>query len=931
MLPMPESIDASLVRIRAADGYVVGAGFFIGERRVLTCAHVIAQALHLDDDSSAPPLSTIVLDFPLLAPRLRLAARVILWCPIQEDGSGDIAGLELLGDPPTGAEAVRFTPAEDVWEHSFRAFGFPNGHDDGVWATGRLLGRQATNWILIEDVKTEGFAVMQGFSGGPVWDTHLQGVVGMVVAASRRAETKTAFVIPFDVLVSIWPLIEPVSRQRVFLTAAPSDVAFAERLKADLQVRGVVVWDESHRPTDATVAPQKDVQQVIRAVQALVLVVSPQTRSSRTVKEHLHLANLYRRRLILVRVGDDMHTPPQLLGWQETILVDARTTPYGTLLATIEAVLSQRQLYGEGLGPSEAIPETVPRNPYKGLQAFTAKDAGDFFGRDQLVNELAKDVATVLVAEPSAADHGRLLTIIGPSGSGKSSVVMAGLLPQLQGGALPGSDAWVYLEPMVPGEHPIDALTLTLKPHFPNTSFKTLREDLEDDATTGLHLLATQLVTKKGTRVVLLVDQFEEIFTQTETENERQQFLELLSTAVTAPDGPLLVLLTLRADFYHRLMEHPKLYRLIEPALKPLLPLEVEDLRAVIEQPAVLPDVQLSFEGNLVGDLLFEMQGQVGALPLLQFALYQLFEQRSGRRLTLQSYREVGGVKGALSRHVEKTYEELPSDEHRRLAREMFLRLLEPGASEQETTRRRAALSEFAFEDQTQSRLMRETIAAFVTARLLTTNEVAGTTTIEVSHEAVIREWKRLAEWLRNARDDIHLQQAISADVTGWNQRKQPKDRLYRGVQLKEAQAWAKRNTPSSNEAAFLRASRIRQLRSRAVSALLILLLILTAGAVVTLVRIWPHFSPSATLLVSPTNLDPNHCQGGQGFSQCAITLHEPVGAVGRIFWRASSDISSNVLFSPPSGILKPGQTVPVTINQIPCQMALLFFQSRVV
>src|SRR5439155_19745725 len=121
--------------------------------------------------------------------------------------------------------------------------------------------------------------------------------------------------------------------------------------------------------------------------------------------------------------------------------------------------------------------------------------------------------------------------------------------------------------------------------------------------------------------------------------------------------------------------------------------------------------------------------------------------------------------------------------------------------------RRRAALSEFTLDDPTQTRLLRETIDTFITARLLTTNEVGGTTTIEVSHEAVIREWKRLAEWMREAREDIPLQQAISEDVAEWERRGKPGDRLYRGSQLKEAQAWARRNTPSGSEVAFLRAS----------------------------------------------------------------------------------------------------------------------------
>ena len=256
-----------------------------------------------------------------------------------------------------------------------------------------------------------------------------------------------------------------------------------------------------------------------------------------------------------------------------------------------------------------------------------------------MVDELVKDIAGMLAAEQPAPNNERLLTIIGPSGSGKSSIVMAGLLPKLQHGALPGSETWVYLEPMVPGKHPIEALSLTLKPHFPDASFKTLREDLEDDATRGLHLLATQLVKQRGSKVVLLVDQFEELFKQTESEDERRRFIELLLTSITEQLGPLLVLLTLRADFYDRLLQYPELYQIVKAHQRPLFPMEVDDLRATIEQPAALPDVQLTFEGNLIGDLLFEMQGQVGALPLLQFTLEQLFQRRSGRQLTLSAYR----------------------------------------------------------------------------------------------------------------------------------------------------------------------------------------------------------------------------------------------------------------------------------------------------
>jgi len=830
---MQESLEASLVRIHTADGRVVGAGFLVGERHILTCAHVVSQTLDLGHAPLDAPQGLVSLDFPLLPPCTLCSARVVLWCPPLSDGRGDIAGLELQGEPPAGTEMVRFAPAEDVWEHPFRTFGFPSGYDDGVWATGRLLGRQATDWVMIEDIKAQGFAVGPGFSGTPVWDTQLQGVVGMVVAASRLTDLKAAFVLPLDVLVAAWPLIEPVTRQRIFLSAAPTDADLAARLTSDLEARDIVVWTEQHTPGEEDSDKEERIRQTIRAAQAVVLVVSSQTRSSRTIKEHLRLADLYQRRLILVWVGDDEHAQPQYYGWRETIWVDAHSTQYAAVLDAIETNLSQRRSISDLLGLSQAGPEQEPRNPYKGLRAFTADDAGDFFGRDRLVDELIKDIGGMQATGQATNENGRLLTIIGPSGSGKSSVVMAGLLPKLRDGALPGSEAWVYLEPMVPGKHPIEALILTLKSHFPDTSFKTLQEDMEDDATRGLHLLATQLVKRQESTVVLLVDQFEELFTQTELEEERGHFIDLLQTATTEPRGPLLVLLTLRADFYDRLLQYPELYHLVKTYQQPMFPMEIDDLRATIEQPAALPDVQITFEGNLIGDLLFEMQGQVGVLPLLQFTLEQLFQRRSGHRLTLQAYREIGGVKGALSQHAEKTYATLPSEEHRRLARALFVRLIDPGATEQDTTRRRAALSEFTLADATQTRLMRETIDSFIAARLVTTNEVAETTTIEVSHEAVIREWKRLAEWMREARQDIPLQQTISQDTTEWEQRKKAADRLYRGSQLKDAQAWARRNMPSESEATFLRVSAAHRTRSRVgvvTSCILVVLLLLFTG-----------------------------------------------------------------------------------------------------
>ena len=317
------------------------------------------------------------------------------------------------------------------------------------------------------------------------------------------------------------------------------------------------------------------------------------------------------------------------------------------------------------------------------------------------------------------------------------------------------------------GAHPLEALALRLAPHLPDRSLKSIREDLEDDSARGLHLLATHIVQGSEKKVVLFIDQFEEAFNLTTSEDERERFFDLLLAAITERKGPVLLILTFRADFYDRLMTASELGRLIEQHRSVVWPMEVDELRAAIKGPAMLPDALLTFEGNLVGDLLYEVRGQIGALPLLQFTLDQLFERRKDHLLTQQAYQEIGGVKGALSKHAEKTYLTLPSEKHRELARTLFLRLIDPGITEQDTTRRRATLTELVFVDPEQTRLMQETFDFFVKARLLTANASESTeTTIEVSHEALIREWSRLVSWLRTARDDIRLQHVISEDAT---------------------------------------------------------------------------------------------------------------------------------------------------------------------
>ena len=196
-IPQP---DSSITRIHAADGRTIGAGFLVGNRQVLTCAHVVAEALSLHDDVSDLPQAHLRLDFPLVAPGEILTAHVICWQP-----ATDVAGLELSTDPPRGSEPVGLVTAVDMWGHSFRAFGFPSGYDKGVWASGVLRGRQADGWLQIEDTNETGYLVAPGFSGGPVWNNVLNGAAGMIVAADTSERIRAAFLIPTDVLVKTWP------------------------------------------------------------------------------------------------------------------------------------------------------------------------------------------------------------------------------------------------------------------------------------------------------------------------------------------------------------------------------------------------------------------------------------------------------------------------------------------------------------------------------------------------------------------------------------------------------------------------------------------------------------------------------------------------------------------------------------------------------
>src|SRR6266571_2149678 len=291
----------------------------------------------------------------------------------------------------------------------------------------------------------------------------------------------------------------------VFLSYAHADDSFVSRLQSDLQAGGITVWIDHEDIQPGTPDWEDSLRKAIRQASAVVLVASPSARSSRYVKDELRIAEIYRRPVYPLWVMGDAWMDAVPIGWGGTQYIDAREERYQEALHAMVMILEKLDSPAHAVDAKPepgSLQREPPRNPYKGLHAFRSEDAGDFFGRNRFINALVEALQKQLATEQQGASKARLLAVIGSSGSGKSSVVMAGLLPQLQRGVLAGSQGWVYLEPMVPGQHPIEALTLALSPSFPARSLKALREDVEDDTGRGLHLLMTSLIARPDDKVL---------------------------------------------------------------------------------------------------------------------------------------------------------------------------------------------------------------------------------------------------------------------------------------------------------------------------------------------------------------------------------------------------------------------------------------------
>jgi WD40 repeat protein/serine/threonine protein kinase len=486
------------------------------------------------------------------------------------------------------------------------------------------------------------------------------------------------------------------------------------------------------------------------------------------------------------QIADRLYVSPATVRWylrQIYSKLDVHSRHQAIERAKILNLLNPTNATGIYVAPPVQRVTLEAINPYKGLRAFQEADTHDFFGRAALVEQLLNRLA-------EKRESARILVIVGPSGSGKSSVVKAGLLPALRSGALAGSPH-PFIAEMFPGTHPFEELETALLRVAINP-MPGLLEQLQEDRRGLVRAVKRILPGDTETELLLVIDQFEEVFTLVTDEAMRVHFIDNLLAAATDPRSRIRVIVTLRADFYDRPLLYPRLAELVRSHTELVLPLNARELEQAMLGPA--ERVGGHFEAGLVATIINEIGEQPGTLPLLQYALTELFERREGVTLTLEAYKTIGGVTGALARRADDLYLSLTAQEQAAV-RQMFLRLVTLGEGTEDTRRRTLQSELLAIAND--AGMIEDLILSFGQYRLLTldSDPITRGPTVEVAHEALIRQWERLHSWLNESRDEIKLQRQLAYLASEWREGKHEASFLLRGARLETFEAWV-RTTP---------------------------------------------------------------------------------------------------------------------------------------
>ena len=399
--------------------------------------------------------------------------------------------------------------------------------------------------------------------------------------------------------------------------------------------------------------------------------------------------------------------------------------------------------------------------PYLGLDAFREDHRAVFFGRARLIGELIDKLQTV-----------RLLAVVGSSGSGKSSVVHAGLMPALRAGALPGSEAWSYFPSMVPGSNPLANLARLPPP----AAAVQIQHEVARYVQDADHL-AQLIAARSSSPGVLVIDQFEEAFTLCADDVTRRRFVENLIGLSRQSGAEHRIIITMRADFESNVARLEDFQPVFEQGLVRVMPLNARELREAIEAPAAL--IGLKFEEGVVEALLNDTLGEPAALPLLQFTLLRLWESRERNRVTWEAYRRL-----ALAKTADDFYNRLIPEERITVQR-LLLKMVRPGAGLEVTSNRVPRVSLY-YKAEARDRIDRA-LAKLIKARLVRVSDEQ----VEVAHEALVRNWPRLVEWLEEDRAALRQRQRLTAAAEQWQRLDRDPAAVWRGKLLDEARHYA--------------------------------------------------------------------------------------------------------------------------------------------
>ena len=486
--------------------------------------------------------------------------------------------------------------------------------------------------------------------------------------------------------------------------------------------------------------------------------------------------------------------------WHE-VMEQGMTPDPGARFASMEswrAAIHESLAYEAAEAQAGVVTQVIEPSgscPYKGLAAYQPEDAHFFFGRETLVDELVRRL-----------QQQKVLIVGGPSGSGKSSLVRAGLIPAIKAGALLGSDAW-RIALFTPGRDPMAELHYQATRALPSGASSLSVDDLQARPTMARHLGGDDAAGP----LLLCIDQFEELFTLAPAA-QRSAFVAALSAMSDPADSKVRIVFAVRADFYAACAQIPWLAERITENQVLVGPMTSSELRRAINEPARRSGFHL--ERNLVDAVIDEAGSEAGSLPLVAHALVETWNRRKGNTMTLDGFREAGGVAGAISQTADATFEQRFDAVERDATKRLFLRLVTPGEGTPDT-RRVVALSEI--DHDSNAEVMHRVVERLTEARLLTVDDAS----VQIAHEALLRTWPLLRIWIEQSRDELRTRQRISHAAEEWDAAERDTDLLYRGTPLLSALEWVSRNPDQLGglERAFLDASAEAKARAEAIAA----------------------------------------------------------------------------------------------------------------